>query len=682
MKNRKAFLLASSAVGAVSLLFVVSVARAQTASEAAPTPTQDTSLTIGEVVVTAERAPELTHVLTSVDVLDGSIAQHEQVNNAFELFQRLPGVLTTNFNQGTTNGSISMRGFNGEGGINAVKLLIDGVPSNDYAGFTPFLDEIFPLDISRIEVVRGTSDARYGLDNIAGNANIVTRTGGNYVDGQTTVGSFQTYDTEASVGQEAGDFSQNYFAASRHSDGERDHESADRWTLGGKWFDQLGSYKVGVIARYYQAEAQEPGYLLLSDAENNPNLSYPSSATDGDLRKLAQVSLHADGDITDQLTTSSILYYNHVNDQRFVTFLDYHQLERETQENQYGGIGAIKYRPDVSAIMHSLTLEGGIDFHIEDNGFQQYHTDARVRVNQELGQSFTLNNYGGYVQAVIEPTSWLKIVPADRMDNFSGRFNNTLTGGQYPIIHYGVIQQPKVSVQATLSDELLVYGNYGRTFQIALGTAAAYLVPPQTTNISPSINDGLETGIKYKIGDWFEGRAAVWQQTASDEIEYNEFTLQQANIGKTRRRGYDIQFNVRPTSQLGGWVSFSEQRGVILIADPANPGERVGNVIDHVPQYLISGGVDFHPTDKLRLALLGNGQTKFQLDTSNSHGQFGNYAIFNVEAGYQIIPHIEIELQVRNLSNDRYFYAWWDGSQAEISPADGRTVYGGVRLKY
>ena len=61
-----------------------------------------------------------------------------------------------------------------------MKLLIDGVPSNGNDGNMPYLDVVFPLDIEAVEVVRGTNDPRYGLHNIAGNANVVTRTGGNY----------------------------------------------------------------------------------------------------------------------------------------------------------------------------------------------------------------------------------------------------------------------------------------------------------------------------------------------------------------------------------------------------------------------------------------------------------------------------------------------------------------------
>jgi len=468
-------------------------------------------VTIGEVVVSAQKMTpqDLTDVLTSVNVLGGDIAQRENVDNAFELFDRVPGVLTENFNQGTTNGAISMRGFNAEGAINSVKLLIDGVPSNDDQGFTPFLDGIFPLEISQIAVVEGTSDVRYGLNNIAGNAEISTRQGGNYTDTRVLGGSWGTYDAEGAVGYQPGDFSQNYFAAYRHTDGERRHDAQDRWTVGGKWFKQVGSYDVGLTSRLYQGTAQEPGYLTVARDAANPDATNPWNSTDGGKRQLMQFALHADGSISSELRSSAILYYNWINDQRYVTFAaNLPQFEREAQEYQYGGIATLSFTPNLGNTLHQLVIEGGADFHIEDNAFQQYDAVRRVRALQSVGQSFTLDNYGAYLQATVEPWEWLKITPAYRADEFAGSFHDTLSGGQYPLIAYGVISQPKFSVAATLPAGLLLYGNYGRTFQIGLGESG-YLIPPQT-NIRPSVNDGLEVGVKYVYSRWLQSRVDVW----------------------------------------------------------------------------------------------------------------------------------------------------------------------------
>ncbi|WP_449441309.1 SulP family inorganic anion transporter [Pseudomonas migulae] len=138
---------------------------------------EDSTLTLGTVNVqgTASGPLSTSSVLSSVDILGGDILEKMPVNYSWELFSRAPGVMLTEFNQGTTSGKISFRGFNGEGEVNAVKLLIDGIPSNSNDGNMPFMDMIFPMELDSIEVVRGTSDARYGLNNIAGNVNMLMR---------------------------------------------------------------------------------------------------------------------------------------------------------------------------------------------------------------------------------------------------------------------------------------------------------------------------------------------------------------------------------------------------------------------------------------------------------------------------------------------------------------------------
>ncbi len=237
----------------------------------------DSALTLGTVNVQASASGPLStsSVLSSVDILGADILEEMPVNYSWELFSRAPGVMLTQFNQGTTSGKISFRGFNGEGEVNAVKLLIDGIPSNTNDGNMPFIDMIFPLDLDTIEVVRGTSDARYGLNNIAGNVNLLTRTGGEYSKARIRYGSFNNQETQLAKGIEGSNWTQNYFFAYQKADGYRDHAEADRSSMAGKWFytPDEGNYRLGLIARHYETQADEPGYLSKDDARQHPTMS-------------------------------------------------------------------------------------------------------------------------------------------------------------------------------------------------------------------------------------------------------------------------------------------------------------------------------------------------------------------------------------------------------------------------
>lgn len=156
----------------------------------------DASFDVGRVVISAPRGGPLSSrkLLTSVDLVHADALAAMAVQATWELFSLVPGTLLTGFDQGTTSGKVSLRGFNGEGEVNAVKLLIDGLPANGSGGNMPDLDMVFPLALQTIELVRGTNDARFGLHNVASNINLVTQRGGNDLQSRAARGSFNSLD--------------------------------------------------------------------------------------------------------------------------------------------------------------------------------------------------------------------------------------------------------------------------------------------------------------------------------------------------------------------------------------------------------------------------------------------------------------------------------------------------------
>ncbi len=641
-----------------------------------------TQVTIGDgdIVVTASgMARSTANVLTSVDILGGEVARRQNVDNAWELFARLPGVVLTDFNQGTTSGRFSIRGFNGEGEINAVKLLIDGVPSNDNAGRMDFIDLVSPLDIASVELVRGTSDPRWGLHAIAGSASIATRTGGTYLDSRGIGGAFGTYDAQLSAGVETGKLSQNYLLAYRRTGGYRDHADLDRLNFAGKWFYDFGPAKLGLIVRHGRSAAEEPGYLTDADAYTDRRRSYAVSATDGGTRELSQYSLHLDADLASRLSLTAVGYANALDDDRYVRFsASVAQQRRLTDEQQYGLVAGLHwYAADW------LMAEVGGDVQWQHNRSLRWTTDRRTIVAATRDQDFDLTVGGGYVQAIVTPARWLTITPAWRIDRVGGRYANRLDGRAYPLNDYGTIGQPKVSVAVTPVTGVTAYGNYGRTFQIGAGSGA-FVVPPRVRDLEPSINEGYEAGIKLAQGRWLTARAAVWQQTASGELRrrLNDPSGEFDNLGATRRRGFDLEASVQPLSGLSAWASWSHQTAVIRVADPAAP-LTTGNAIDHVPRNVYTAGVEWAPAAlPWRASLWGNGQSSYELDTANSQGRYGGYFQVTAELAWRLTKAIEVSAQVRNLTDDRYEYVWFDGTQRLHAPADPRSVFGAVRTRF
>ncbi|BAQ81434.1 TonB-dependent receptor [Pseudomonas sp. St29] len=651
--------------------------------------TESSTLTLGTVNVqgTASGPLSTSSVLSSVDILGGDILEKMPVNYSWELFSRAPGVMLTEFNQGTTSGKISFRGFNGEGEVNAVKLLIDGIPSNSNDGNMPFIDMIFPMELDSIEVVRGTSDARYGLNNIAGNVNMLTRTGGDYTKARISYGSFNTQETQLAKGIESSNWTQNYFFAYQKSDGYRDHADTDKFSMSGKWFytPDDDSYRIGLIARHYETEAQEPGYLTEDDARHHPTMTNSYNATDKGTRRMNQVSLHFDTDLADTLAWSAKTYVNTFDDRRWTQYWRTSaQQERDSYEKQYGALTSLTWRPEV-IWLYDFALEGGADMQQQNNKSERYKTSNRVRLAQTRDQQFDFDTYGAYMQAEIKPFESLKIVPAYRVDKIQGDFTNEVTERDYNINDYGLIKQPKLSMVYSPWDLASFYANWGRTFQVGTG-AAAYKIPPRDSDLAPSINEGWETGIKFTPADWIDGRVAYWQQEASGEVSrrLNDPSGESDNVGETRRWGYDLQMNLSPDDRTNIWMAYSWQYSKILQPSATLPNSK-GQEIDHIPHHLYNAGIRYAITPALQLTAWMNGQTNYYLERENTKGTYGGYVLMNLGATYKVSESVSVDLQLKNLTNRYYEYVWYDpdGAQASLhSPGDGRALYTGVTLDF
>lgn len=675
----RTFACATSALAMLAAL----PAGAQDAASDSASPGADTSFSVGDIIVTARgMAGNTGNVLTSVDRLGGDVAQQADVDNVYELIGQMPGIQVTDFNQGTTSGKFSLRGFNGEGNINAVKLLIDGVPSNSNDGNMPYIDMVFPLNIETIEVVRGTSDPRFGLHAIGGSANIITRSGGNYIEARGSAGSYDTFEGQFVAGFDSGTVSQNYQVAYRDSAGYRDHSDSQRLSLSGRWGLSLGDdVSLGAIARYYEADAEEPGYLTFAASRADPQQTNAYNASDGDTRDIQQYALTADVAFSDRLDSTSRAYFNRFDDDRYVKFsAGASQQRRLTREDHYGVMSALHWHGELGTM--PLMLEAGGDVQWQDNQSLRWLSVERVPTSQTRDQQFALSVSGAYVQAVLEPADWLRITPAYRIDRVGGNFTNRLNNTPAPINDYGSIDKPKLSVAVLPAAGVTLYGNWGRTFQIGLGSGA-YLIAPRVVDLAPSINEGWELGLRYELADVLQTRVAYWEQTASGEIarKLNDPLGDFENVGSTSRRGIDLQASVSPTDGLTVWGALSRQEAIITVPDPATP-QLAGNTINHTPSVLWSGGIDWTPVEVLTLSLTTRGQSSYHLTTANTQGKWGTLAVFDASASWRISDVVELGLTVRNLTDDYYEYVWWDGAQSLHSPANPRNVTASARLRF
>ncbi|HHW4677952.1 MAG TPA: TonB-dependent receptor [Xylella sp.] len=638
-------------------------------------------LTLGEVQVRGTNNGTLpgSHVLSSVDILSGDVLHGQRVDYAWELFMRAPGVQVTQFRMGTEAGRFSFRGFNGEGRINAVKLLIDGIPSNDNLGGIPYLDALSPLGISAIQIVRGTNDPRYGLNAIAGYVDVITHRGGNDSLLSVTTGDFGTREVQLAKGIERGAWRQNYVASWSDSDGYRDHARAIKRSFSGQWgyVNPSDAWDAGLSMRYFHNNAQEAGYLSYSDAVAYPRSSPPYAGEDHSQRQTMQTALHLDADVSEAWHWSTKAYINRYTNDRVVQFTATStRQERYTDETHRGMLTNAIWRPRVDWAQE-FSLEGGLEGQWQSNVSRRYRISDCQRSTVLRDWDFNLDTYSAYLQAEIRVNEPLKLVPAYRIDRVYGWFGDILGRVRYPVYGYGTIQQPKFSVSYDLSHDVTAYANWGRTFQIGSGNGAYRI---QTDNLAPSINDGWETGFTFKPWSWANARLAYWQQRASGEVATilgvngTVATHEVGNVGKTLRKGWDAQLDLHLSEPCRLWLAYSRQKAEIVTPDPSAPATR-GKEVENVPRWLASVGVEWHVLPKLKLSAWGNGQGDYYVERSNTLGRYGGYVLGNLSATWELRNKSELALQLKNIANRFYVYAWYDSGFSGYSPGDGRALY-------
>ncbi len=123
------------------------------------------------VVVTATRGEAtLSTVGVAADVLDGADIAEREAPDVVHLLQELPGVAVTRAGGPGVQASAFLRG----GPSNGARVLVDGIPANEPGGAFNWGGAV-PLELERVEVVRGAASSLYGTDALSGVVQLVTR---------------------------------------------------------------------------------------------------------------------------------------------------------------------------------------------------------------------------------------------------------------------------------------------------------------------------------------------------------------------------------------------------------------------------------------------------------------------------------------------------------------------------
>jgi len=642
----------------------------------------DTSTSLDSMIVIGKQTTfNNSDLAGAVDAIGRDELEYEHVDDTMELFSKVPGVSFSRYNQGVINTDISIRGFAGDGSSPHAKLLIDGIPSNLHNGYSE-LDQLFPLGIDSVEIFKGTSDARYGLHNVAGNYSVSSRSDTDDNELEVTLGSFNTREVQGYYGAKQGKLTHNYFLGYRENEGFRDHTDLEKYTASGRWFyDVSDSTSIGFIARVSRYKGDAPGYLSKEDRRKRTSAASFADQDGGD-KKIRHFSVHLNTALSESVDWSLKVYQQTFERERWVRFSELNTLQNRYDDQDHSGIISVLHWQ----LNDDWRLRWGADLEFQDVVEQRFGTLGQSRrrdsANVIRDRHYDFDTTGTYIKIDHELNSlfrWNAAIRVDRLDGDFDQFDALGNVESRDIYDFGSIVQPKVNLFLSPRSDVTLFANYGRSFQHPFGASAYAPAGTDTGAQDVSINDGWEIGGRWMVSENIELRLSHWQQKAKDELVNTD--TGQENVGKTERKGFDLGLNWSVTERLYVWGNYSTTDSKIVNPDSSDAAN-IGNELRSIADFTASVGANYDITSALVARVHVDAQGDYYVNEENSGGKFGDYTLVHVGLDYET-SWGGVNVQVNNLFDEFYEYVFdlnGDGTGTIHSPGDG--INASVSLSY
>jgi vitamin B12 transporter len=244
-----------------------------------------------QVLVTATRgeAAQSTLGVTATVVDRERIAERESAT-LLTLLQDVPGIAIGRTGGVGLQSSVFMRG----GDSNAVRVLVDGIPVNEPGGDYNFGPDV-PLELERVEVVRGAASSLYGSDALAGVVHLVTR---RPLDGPADVraelegGSFEWFRGYAGLCGRAGRFDWTLGGQRLQTDNQEENSAFAQNAGAASGGFQSAAASLRLVARLEDTEHGTPGQTAYGRPDLDASFERRALVTSVQLRHVRGAFTH------------------------------------------------------------------------------------------------------------------------------------------------------------------------------------------------------------------------------------------------------------------------------------------------------------------------------------------------------------------------------------------------------
>lgn len=644
----------------------------------------------------AEQRRAVNSTAGSVSHIDAETTRNTYATSLRDVLQDTPGVLVQNrYSQEvrlSIRGSGLARAFHTRG----IEILQDGVPTNLADGSGDFY-QIDPLALRAIEVFRGGNALPFGSSTLGGAINFVTPTAHTATAPNVfslEAGSFGTIRGHGSVSRVMGDWDFHASGTVTHADGWRAHEQQN-----------LGHFNANVGRRIsdrvetrfyfgaYYTDVKLPGSLTYGAAMTNPRQA-ATAAVNGDQARNTYVQRFAN--VTSikldfgQLDITSWAIHKHLNHPIFQV-LDQDGWTYGISPRFTGSFNLGGYRNDL--------IVGARIFAGNNQALQFLNAGNAVRGAQTVNARQIASNYEAwfenrfFVLPQVALTAGLKAYLSRREVSGTLSMNTVPVAVDTGVTYSGV--NPRVGVLWEPVKDVQLFANVTRSADVPDFTDLTQTTATTTAFVPLK----AQTGTTYEIGT--RGRhghvsweATVWRADLRNQmLQFNVgfgIPASTFNAARTQLQGVELAASVDLSRNLTGRDDRLTLKQVWTWSDFRFVGDATygNNRLPLVPMHVLRTALTYaHPAGFSITPSVDIVPQGAFVDYANAFRVPG-YALFNVSASARLPKGGEAFVDVRNIADKRYIadfgpvVLYNPATTASFYPGTGRSIYGGVRVKF
>lgn len=611
-------------------------------------------------------------------VVDSKSFDNEYVLNFKDMLSNTPGVFAQpRFGEEvrlSIRGSGISRGFH----LRGLQLLQDGVPFNLADGGGDF-QEIDPLILQHVEVYRGANALQYGATTLGGAINMVTPSARlvpyNYLL-RMEGGSYGTLRLHAATAQTT-DMADAYVAATKSiAGGFRDQSEQDNQrvyaNVGAKLSDR-------VETRFYlmrnDINQEIPGTISRDEALYQPETVATINKTNDYARDIDSTRLSnkttvaLGGGLT--LDLAAFVNFKHL----------YHPIFQviDQDSTDIGGSARLEGKAGAHEFTLGLNASQG---HVDALRFVNVASNRGALTADADQDAYNFSLYGEdhwYVRPDVALIGGAQVFQSYREleDNLNAANNDDKTYSGF---------SPKVGVLWNVLPTAQVYANVSRSAEVP--TFSELVQAPVIGFIPLEAQTAwtYEIGSRGDLGQW-SWDASLYHARVKDEM------LQFTTSPSIPASAFNADQTVHEGLELGVGYRWKPNLSTSLVYNFSNfyfdgDAQYGDNALPGIPRHFIHAELAYQPLPGWTLT------PNLEWVPSGAYVDFANtldapgYATVGLKSDYQINQRISVFLDARNLTNEKTITNFSTITDARVAgtsvfyPGEGRSVYGGVSVKF